>query len=86
MCLFLRMYLHDIRDDLEIMNLNTTRLLDLVNQLLDFRKTETRGFQLNFVECNISDILQQIYMRFTPLHGKRNWNLLLNVRNLSMRR
>ena len=24
----------DIRDDLEIMNLNTTRLLDLVNQLL----------------------------------------------------
>ena len=56
----------DIRDDLEIMNLNTTRLLDLVNQLLDFRKTETRGFQLNFVECNISDILQQIYMRFTP--------------------
>ena len=38
----------DIRDDLEIMNLNTTRLLDLVNQLLDFRKTETRGFQLNF--------------------------------------
>lgn len=37
----------DIRDDLEIMNLNTTRLLDLVNQLLDFRKTETRGFQLN---------------------------------------
>lgn len=34
----------DIRDDLEIMNLNTTRLLDLVNQLLDFRKTETRGF------------------------------------------
>ena len=40
----------DIRDDLEIMNLNTTRLLDLVNQLLDFRKTETRGFQLNFVE------------------------------------
>ena len=52
----------DIRDDLEIMNLNTTRLLDLVNQLLDFRKTETRGFQLNFVECNISDILQQIYM------------------------
>ena len=46
----------DIRDDLEIMNLNTTRLLDLVNQLLDFRKTETRGFQLNFVECNISDL------------------------------
>lgn len=57
----------NIRDDLEIMNLNTTRLLDLVNQLLDFRKTETRGFQLNFVNYNILDILQQTYLRFTPL-------------------
>lgn len=57
----------ETRDDLEIMNLNTNRLLDLVNQLLDFRKTETHGFQLNFVECDLSDLLQQTYMRFTPL-------------------
>lgn len=57
----------EIRDDLEIMNLNTNRLLDLVNQLLDFRKTETQGFQLNFLHCDISDILQKTYMRFTPL-------------------
>ena len=67
----------DIRDDLEIMNLNTTRLLDLVNQLLDFRKTETRGFQLNFVECNISDILQQIYMRFTPLARQKKLEFVI---------
>lgn len=67
----------DIRDDLEIMNLNTTRLLDLVNQLLDFRKTETCGFQLNFVECNISDILQQIYMRFTPLARQKKLEFVI---------
>ena len=59
------------------MNLNTTRLLDLVNQLLDFRKTETRGFQLNFVECNISDILQQIYMRFTPLARQKKLEFVI---------
>ena len=57
----------EIRDDLEIMSLNTNRLLDLVNQLLDFRKTETQGFQLNFMECNVSDILQKTYKRFKPL-------------------
>lgn len=57
----------DIRDDLEIMDLNTNRLLDLVNQLLDFRKTETQGFQLNFVECNVSDILQKTCRRFKSL-------------------
>lgn len=69
---------NDIRDDLEIMNLNTTRLLDLVNQLLDFRKTETRGFQLNFVECNISDILQQTYMRFTPLARQKELEFFID--------
>ena len=49
------------------MDLNTNRLLDLVNQLLDFRKTETQGFQLNFVECNVSDILQKTCRRFKSL-------------------
>lgn len=61
----------EIRDDLEVMDLNTNRLLDLVNQLLDFRKTETQGFQLNFVECNVVDILQKTYKRFKPWHVRR---------------
>lgn len=56
-----------VKDDLEIMDMNTNRLLDLVNQLLDFRKTETKGFQLNFADYNISDILGKTYIRFTPL-------------------
>ncbi len=68
----------EIRDDLEIMDLNTNRLLDLVNQLLDFRKTETEGFQLNFVECNVSDILRKTYMRFTPLTRQRGLEITLN--------
>ncbi len=57
----------DIRDDLETMELNTNRLLNLMNQLLDFRKTETKGFQLNFVECDVSELLQETYKRFEPL-------------------
>lgn len=69
----------NIKDDLEIMDLNTNRLLDLVNQLLDFRKTETRGFQLNFVECNLSELLQKIYVRFTPLARERKLELSVNI-------
>ncbi len=68
----------DIKDDLEIMDLNTNRLLDLVNQLLDFRKTETEGFQLNFVECNVSEILRKTYVRFTPLMKQRGLDITLN--------
>lgn len=54
-----------VREDLEIVHLNTGRLLDLVNQLLDFRKIETEGFRLRFAVCGVSDILQQTYRRFT---------------------
>lgn len=68
----------DIRDDLEIMDLNTNRLLDLVNQLLDFRKTETQGFILDIVEYNISDILQNIYKRFKPLARQKGLELRID--------
>ncbi|WP_294079367.1 hybrid sensor histidine kinase/response regulator transcription factor [Proteiniphilum sp. UBA5384] len=56
-----------IKKDMEIMDMNTNRLLDLVNQLLDFRKAEIQGFQLTFENCNINDIVQDIYQRFTSL-------------------
>lgn len=68
----------EIRDDLEVMDLNTNRLLDLVNQLLDFRKTETQGFQLNFVESNIVDILQKTYKRFKPLAREKGLELTID--------
>lgn len=69
----------DIRGDLETMELNTNRLLDLVNQLLDFRKTETQGFRLNFVACDVSDLLQKIYKRFKPLARERGVTLDIDV-------
>ena len=69
----------DIRDDLETMELNTNRLLDLVNQLLDFRKTETQGFQLNFVECDVSELLQKTYKRFKPLARERGLALSIKT-------
>jgi len=68
----------DIRDDLEIMDMNTNRLLDLVNQLLDFRKTETQGFKLDFVEYNVSDILQNTYKRFKPLARQKGLELTID--------
>ncbi len=62
----------EIKDSLRIMNKNTTRLLDLTNQLLDFRKTETKGFSLNFVKVNISDLVEETFYRFKPAADQRN--------------
>jgi len=46
----------ETREDLNIMKQNTERLIKLTNQLLDFQKTESQGYRLNFAECNITDI------------------------------
>ncbi|MCS3156745.1 response regulator [Phocaeicola dorei] len=55
-----------IRENLDVMERNTLRLLDLTNQLLDFRKTETKGLRLNFMDCNISQLIRDTYIRFNP--------------------
>jgi signal transduction histidine kinase/ligand-binding sensor domain-containing protein/DNA-binding response OmpR family regulator len=55
-----------IKEDVEIMDKNTSRLLDLVNQLLDFRKTEFHSLKLTFVEVNINRLLKNLYQRFKP--------------------
>ena len=58
---------NEVREDLKTMDLNANRLLELVNQLLDFRKTESQGFQLTFMECDVVAILKKICKRFEPL-------------------
>lgn len=52
------------REYLEIIEKNTQRLLDLSTQLLDFRKTEIKGFQLNFIKTDINLWLDAIISRF----------------------
>lgn len=69
----------DIRGDLETMELNTNRLLDLVNQLLDFRKTESKGFSLNFVEYDVTDILRNAYKRFSPLARQKKLDFTVDM-------
>ena len=61
------------------MKQNTERLLNLVNQLLDFRKTESQGFRLNFTECNVTEILKETHKRFTSLAKQKGLNFVLNV-------
>lgn len=56
-----------IRDSLRIMERNTGRLVDLTNQLLDFRQTEIIGFSLHFAEVNITTIVDDTFISFKPL-------------------
>ena len=55
------------KEDLGIMDKNVSRLLDLTNQLLDFRKAERDSLRLNIERCNITQIIESVYVRFSSL-------------------
>lgn len=59
-------------ENLSIIQRNTNRLLKLVNELLDFRKTESKGLKLNFVHTNITEVVRETVKRFAPAAGVQN--------------
>ncbi len=61
-----------VRNDLNIINRNSQRLLHLVNQLLDFRKAEQGALVLNFSKQNIYQLLSYTYERFRPIIEQNN--------------
>ncbi|RYY37491.1 MAG: histidine kinase [Sphingobacteriaceae bacterium] len=69
----------DIEKNLRIMDKNTDRLLTLTNQLLDFRRTESKGFSLNFVKANISELLQEMWASFQPAAERRTIDYQLKI-------
>ena len=64
------------RNHLQIMERNTNRLVQLTNQLLDFRQTEATGFRLDFKRLNISSILQDTYDN-EPAPGRKKNDIKL---------
>lgn len=52
---------------LKVMERNTNRLIDLSNQLLDFRQTEINGFSLNFTKVDIIALVEETFASFKPL-------------------
>jgi ligand-binding sensor domain-containing protein/signal transduction histidine kinase/DNA-binding response OmpR family regulator len=52
------------KNNLEIMEINANRLLDLVNQLLDFRKIEENMFHFHFRRQNVALIVREVYNQY----------------------
>jgi DNA-binding response OmpR family regulator len=69
--------LPSLQGSLTTMSRNTDRLLELTDQLLDFKKTETKGFSLNFTNINITRLLEDNCLRYKLAMADRN--LELNV-------
>ena len=60
------------RNSLNIINRNANRLLDLVNQLLDFNKVESQSMVVRFSVYNISNMLHAVAERFETNFSQNN--------------
>ncbi len=54
----------ETRENLETIEKNTFRLLNLSNQLLDFRRAESKAFKLSFVETDLPIWMESLLSRF----------------------
>ncbi|KAA6301639.1 MAG: Sensor histidine kinase TodS [Candidatus Ordinivivax streblomastigis] len=68
------------KSNLEIMEINANRLLDLINQLLDFRKIEENMFQFNFRKKNVVKIVRDVYNQYAHSAKQNHIDLLLSVK------
>jgi len=74
----------DAKENLRTMERNTNRLIDLTNQLLDFRKTETDKFSLSFVKTDISDLIRETFSNFQPAAEEKDIQFRLELPRLSL--
>ena len=61
-----------IAGKLKLIKNNATRLLNLVNQLLDFRKSETDKWTLNTEKIDLIEFVEDIKSSFNELASKKN--------------
>lgn len=65
----------ETRTQLNEVSKNAGDLLQLVNQLLDFRKMEMNGERLNLASGNLDEFIQYTTMKFAPLSEQKNISL-----------
>ena len=58
-------------DALEMIDRNAHRLLELVNQLLDFNKVQQQGLELHYGQHDIAGLLEAVAERFAPSMEQR---------------
>lgn len=69
----------EVENFLKVVHKHTERLVDLTDQLLDFRQTEIEEFHLSFVWANVSELINNAYQGFAPLAEQNQLRYLLTL-------
>ena len=71
-----------LKNNLDLVQRNSIRLLKLINQLMDFRKIEEGKMQINATKHNIGEFVIEIINEFKDLARKKH--ISLNVNNTTL--
>jgi signal transduction histidine kinase/DNA-binding response OmpR family regulator len=69
----------DQKQQLSMISKNARRLLNLVNQLLDFRKMEVQELKLHSKPGNIVKFIREIYLSFTDLAEEKEIDFIFDT-------
>lgn len=75
-----------VKNNLELIQRNTHRLLRLINQLMDFRKIEERKMKLTATENNLGNFVSDITDAFNDIAKKKkiSFNTLIKSKDLNV--
>lgn len=74
----------NVTRQLEIMNKNSNRLINLVNQLLDFRRIESDIYKIHKENLDLVVLIQSIYSRFSAMKYQENVKFTLSTKVSSL--
>ncbi|WP_114778586.1 hybrid sensor histidine kinase/response regulator transcription factor [Botryobacter ruber] len=69
----------EVQEQLRVMDDNSNRLLTLVNQLLDFRRIESKIYTINLEQMELVSMVQALYSRFSPIAQKQDIRFSMNT-------
>lgn len=72
-----------IESQIRSIHSNSIRLLNLINQIMEFRKTETQNRQLTVAKGDLSAAVTEIGLRYKELHRNENVEFRLEVQQLN---
>ena len=69
----------DLVNDLNVIGRNSDKLSQLLDELLDFKKINSTGYELKLADYNVSDLVQVVFDRFQLVAKDKKINCELNL-------
>ena len=67
----------------EMIKKSADRLIRLVNNVLEYERTELGSFEMNFREVNLKEVFQEVVAGFRPLAGEKNVGIRLHAMDVA---